>query len=196
MSFSQEGNWPGMKFLAWWRKQWCFHWSQGCVPCELLSNFKILKGFLNFVAVFKCTLLTKKRPVAWLNAQICSVSPMGLWWGHWHSPGEVVTLLPALCKLSSQKPNSWALSRWVKLQWWSNIYLGQLLAPYQFICSPFSRKQLIRTLWGRFCVLLWNMLNILNKRVIIVVRVGRTMWSHFTQNDMQALVSLPFRGTS
>lgn len=132
MSFSQESNRPGVKFLAWWRKQWYFHWSQGC---DLLSNFKILNRFLNIVIVFKCTFWTKKRPIVWLNAQIClfpsepcdeGTDKVQVKWSHCSLP---------LCKLSSQKPDSSALE---DCKWWADIYLGQLLVPYQFICSPTS----------------------------------------------------------
>lgn len=144
MGFSQESNRPGMKFLAWWRKQWYFHWSQGCVPCELLSNFKTLNRFLNTMVVFKCTFWTKKRPTVWLNAQI-SLSKTNR--NHYTPPwarGEDADKAQVkwshcsllLCKLSSPKSKAEHCQTESSCKWWGDIYLGQLLAPYQFTCSP------------------------------------------------------------
>lgn len=152
MSFSQEDKWPGMNFSTWCRKQWCFHWSQGCIPCELLRNFKILNRFLNIVVVFKWTIWTKERRVVWLNAQI--FLPNGpvvrtlaepKWSGH---------SAPSLCSLSSQKPNSSALSDWTKLQvmrWYLfRAALGTLsisMFSYLRICSSVKSSSLEH--WGK-----------------------------------------------
>lgn len=107
----------------------------------------------------------------------------------------------ALCKVSTQQADSWVLSDWAKLTanngvmfiWGSTWHSVNLHVPL-LQDLLFSGKQTPKNTMGRFCIVSWNMLSVLNKRVIIAVIVSRTIWSSSTWNDMQALVILPFTG--